>query len=166
MARKQTIITNEIYQNALNEIRGSKKNSKIHFRLKAIISSKEHSIKHVSTILKVMPETLRSWVRRFAEGGAQGLEDKQRPGRKSSLTDEHTNAIKIWLEENNQTTIQDIRVKLSEKFNIQASKSSIHRTIKKLNFSYITPRPRHYKQNRDKIAEFKKKSVAAHEEPS
>ena len=45
------------------------------------------------------------------------------------------------------------------KFDIEASKSTIHRAMKEVGFSYITPRKNHYKQNKEEAANFKKKST-------
>ena len=39
------------------------------------------------------------------------------------------------------------------------TKSTVHRIMKKLDFSYITPRPKHYKQDPNDASEFKKKST-------
>lgn len=41
-------------------------------------------------------------------------------------------------------------------FSIEVSKSTAHRLMQKLGFSYITPRPVHNKQDKNKQEEFKK----------
>ena len=45
-----------------------------------------------------------------------------------------------------------------ENMNIGLSPSTVHRLLQRLKFSYITPRPKHYKQNEKLKNEFKKKS--------
>jgi transposase len=39
------------------------------------------------------------------------------------------------------------------------SKSSMYREIQKMRYSYITPHPQHYKQDKDKVEAFKKTST-------
>ncbi|MDR1333082.1 MAG: winged helix-turn-helix domain-containing protein [Holosporales bacterium] len=39
------------------------------------------------------------------------------------------------------------------------SRSSMHREMQKLKYSYITPRPQHYKQDKEKVETFKKTSM-------
>jgi len=49
-----------------------------------------------------------------------------------------------------------LRLRIANELLINFSKSSVHRLIKKLEFSYITPRPVHYKQDKSRHEEFKK----------
>ena len=53
-------------------------------------------------------------------------------------------------------TLNKILFRLKEEFGLETSKSAIHRILVKLNLSYITPRPRHYKQDPKMKLEFKK----------
>ena len=147
MARKQKIITEEIYLKALEAFKVAPKETLIHYRLKAIISGKEHSISHVAKILKITSQTLRSWVYKFDEGGVANLVNKPKTGRKSPIKDEHIEAINQWLKADSQLTINAVLIKLKNEYALSTSKSSVHVVIKKLKFSYITPRPKHYKQN-------------------
>ena len=39
---------------------------------------------------------------------------------------------------------------------LNVGKSTVHREMQKMKFSYITPRPVHYKQDKEKQEEFKK----------
>ena len=149
MARKQKIITEEIYLKALEAIKEVPKGTLIHYRLTAIISGREHSISHVAKILKVTSQTLRSWVYKFDEGGVANLVNKPKTGRKSPMKDEHIDAIYRWIKADSQLTINAVLLKLKDEYALSTSKSSVHVVIKKLKFSYITPRPKHYKQNKD-----------------
>ncbi|GAJ45753.1 hypothetical protein HE1_00062 [Holospora elegans E1] len=54
-----------------------------------------------------------------------------------------------------QLTIKVIRIKIENVFNIGISKSTVHREIKNLNYSYIKHRPKHFKQEQNKVSEFK-----------
>jgi transposase len=116
MARKQTIITDEIYQNARESIKDTPKKSHVYERLNAIISAKEHGISHVSKILRITSQTLRSWVHKFAEGGVANLENKAGAGRKSTLKEEHLKQIEKWIKEDSQLTLAAIQIKLQEEY--------------------------------------------------
>ncbi len=159
MARKQTIITDEIYKKASELIKNTPKNSQVYERLNAIISAKEYGISHVSKILRITSQTLRSWVHKFEEGGILNLENKEKTGRKSNINEEHLKQIEKWINEDSQLTLSAITIRLYEEYGLQTSYVSVHRSLNKLKFSYITPRPKHHKQNENKIVEFKKKST-------
>jgi transposase len=141
------LITEEIYKKALTELQYLTKETRVAIRLRAIVSAKEHGVAVVAKVFNITTNTLRSWVKNFKEGDWNGLEYKNGRGRKSNIREEHLNAIQKWIEEDNNLTINKILKRLEEKFNLKTSKSAIHRVLEKLKFSYITPRPQHYKQN-------------------
>jgi Winged helix-turn helix/DDE superfamily endonuclease len=53
-------------------------------------------------------------------------------------------------------TIREMRIRIQERFGLNISKSAIHRNMQRLKFSYITPRPVHSGQDKNKQGEFKK----------
>ena len=69
----------------------------------------------------------------------------------------HKKQIFNWLKNNPNLTIAAVREKVIEKFKVTVSKSTIH-NIMKDNFSYITPRKNHYKQDKERAVKFKKNS--------
>jgi transposase len=145
----------------LSAIKNTPKSSYIYNRLRAIISAKEHSISHISNVLDITPKTLRSWVHRFQHLGVSGLSNKQKTGRIPTIKKEHEEVIEKWIKEDSQMTINAVKIKLEEEFSLSTNKSSVHNTLKKLKYSYITPRPKHYKKKEIHSAEFKKKSTPA-----
>ena len=54
--------------------------------------------------------------------------------------------------------VDKIHQKLKTYFNLNVSRSTTHRAMKEVGFSYITPRKSHYKQDKKAAEEFKKKS--------
>ena len=84
------------------------------------------------------------------------MDYKQGRGRKGHLQEEHCNALLEWIEENNNITLRELVIKIESKFQISTSQSAINRVLKKLNFSYITPRPIHNKQDSSTHTAFKK----------
>ena len=55
-------------------------------------------------------------------------------------------------------TINQLRQMILENLNVKLSNATAHRIMQRLEFSYITPRPRHHKQDQNLRDEFKKKS--------
>jgi len=100
---------------------------------------------------------LRRWIKHLRDGNPEKLIAPASRKRKNKLNDEQRKEIREWIKENSQLTIKAIRIKIEERFGIVIGKSTVHREIKKLNYSYITPRPQHYKQDTTKVEEFKKK---------
>jgi transposase len=82
-------------------------------------------------------------------------------GRESVLSGDHKDAIKQWMIDDSQITIDKIKQRIISEFGVDVGRSTVHRTMKALDFSYITPRPKHYKQHPDALPEAKKKSSRA-----
>lgn len=152
------LITNELYKKAREALRGIRKTDRAAVRLQAIVSAKEHGVNVVSKVLNIASNTLRNWIKSFNNGGIDALADEVGRGRKSKIQEVHREAILEYVKQDCNVTIQKILLMLREKFGLESSKSGVHRTLKSLNLSYITPRPRHYKQDPTQKAEFKKKS--------
>ena len=78
--------------------------------------------------------------------------------RKQILNNDLMNIVKDWIIENPNIIAKELRERIAKEFNIELSLSTAYRAIKRLNFSYITPRPSHYKKDEKLVSEFKKKS--------
>jgi transposase len=152
------LITEVVYKRACNRVEKVGKDSRIGKRLRAIISAKEEGVGVVARVFGITGATLRNWVKKFKEGDWNNLEYKQGRGRKNKITEEHLQAISEWIEQDSNLTIKKVLKKLEEKFGLKTSKSVVHRGLGKLKLSYITPRPKHYKQDPEQQTEFKKKS--------
>ena len=156
MGLKPILITDDIYQKSLESLGRINSISRVAIRLKAIISAKENGVTITAKIFNISSNTLRSWVKSFSQEGVNGLNYQKGRGRKSPLTEEHYEAISNWVKDNCNITIAKIVDKMQKTYNVQTSKSSIHRVLHKMNLSYITARPKHYKQNLKAKDEFKK----------
>jgi len=64
---------------------------------------------------------------------------------------------KYILKEGASLTSHQLGSLIEERFGIKYSKSSAHRLLRSLGFSYITPRPRYYKKDKKAQERFKKK---------
>ena len=135
----------------------SQKSGDISWKLQAIVSTTEFSIKHVAEVINVSRLTLMNWIKVFVSEGADGLKLKPGRGRKSILSSDEGLQVKSWLMEEPNMTIEAVRLKIERVFKKKIGKSATNNLIHRLDFSYITPRPVHYKQDKDQQAVFKKK---------
>jgi transposase len=129
-------------------------------RLQAIISAREHGIKAVAEIYNISRETLMRWIRKFKAGGSPSFSVAKGRGRSSKLSETQKLEIKGYIEKTGaQLSSKKLQSYIEERFAISVSKSTSHRLLQNSGFSYITPRPSHYKKNPQKQEEFKKKST-------
>jgi transposase len=109
-------------------------------------------------------QTLRDWVHRFNEEGADGLINAKYPGRPSKLSKEQMEELRRLVEAGADPKKDgvarwrcvDLKRVLGERFGVDLSEVSLGRILKKLGFSHISARPLHPKQDRQAIATFKK----------
>jgi len=150
-------LTNELLEksdNLLKKIRFSK----LSIKLKGIAALRNNSITKVAEVLSISRNTLKNWVKSFDAYGIEGLMLKPKSPKKTKLNNEQRDELASWIKNNPNMTLKEIRIKIIKEFNIFMSQSGLWYLLKKMNLSYITPRPRHYKQNKDQFDEFKKNS--------
>lgn len=159
MARKSQAISEELFEQAKKNLKILGKTGESGRRLQAIISAKTKGIKMVAEIFGITRKTLMSWISNFESESIKGLTIKAGRGRKKKFPVEHEEQICSMIKARPNITIDELRLKIIEKYNIILGRSTVHRLMKKLSFSYITPRPRHYKSNKNLQEDFKKKST-------
>lgn len=152
------LITDELYAKASASLNKMSETDRVAIRLRAIVAAKEHGVNLVSKVFSITSNTLRNWVKSFSQNGVEALEYDKGRGRKSNIPEDYHNMILQWVQEDSNLTIHKILCRLQER-GVKTSKSAVHRVLLQLNLSYITPRPRHYKQDPSKQLEFKKKST-------
>lgn len=159
MAQKSKAVSDALYEQAKKSLKALGRSGESGRRLQAIISAKTMNITTVAEVYGVTRMTLMSWIRNFEAESTQGLEIKKGRGRKRLIAFEHEDAIKAMIKSNPNITIDELGLKIVEAYGITLSRSTVHRLMKRLSFSYITPRPRHYKSNTGLQEDFKKKSA-------
>ena len=109
-------------------------------------------------------QTLRDWVIRFNDEGPQGLIDYKSSGRKSKLTDEQKGQLAQLVEEGPGDHVPglmrwrcvDLAALVNEHFGVDYHPASIARILHELDYSHISARPQHPKQDEEIIETFKK----------
>ena len=162
MTRKTKAIDDNLLSLCLAELKKQGVRGENGRRLQAIISAKEHGIKSVAEIYNISRETLMRWIRKFKAGGSSAFSVAKGRGRPSKLSKGQKLEIKEYIAKAGaQLSSKKLQNYIEEKFIIQVSKATSHRLLQSLGFSYITPRPTHYKKDPLKQEEFKKKSENA-----
>lgn len=157
MSQVSRLLSEDVFEKAINGLKNLGKQGLIATRLQIIIAAKNHGITDVCRIHGLSRTTLTGWIKRLKTTGLVESLKNQPKQRKSPLTP-HMAILKEWIGENSTITAQELMLKVQEKLGLKVSKSAIYRAMKRLKFSYITPRPRHYKRKKGTEEVFKKKS--------
>jgi transposase len=124
-------------------------------KLSAICAAKEHGIKEVSKIYGLSRTTLTDWIKRFAKGSVEALKPKPKRTR-ALIQGDNLKIVKQWIEQDSSMTGKSLMIKIKDELGIKIEKSAVNNLIHRLGFAHITPRPKHYKKDDTKAAEFKK----------
>ena len=162
MARTSKLLTPEVVAIAKSNLEKIGKTGAVAIKLRSIISAHQYGITAVAKTFDTTKATLISWIKCVRDDSLDLLTVQKGRGRKSILTDAHKEMIKQWMINDSQVTIDQVRHKIVSECGIEIGRSTVHKAMKDLNFSYITPRPKHYKQSPDALTVAKKKSSKAH----
>jgi transposase len=109
-------------------------------------------------------QTLRDWVHRFNDQGADGLINIPSPGVPPKLNATHLAFLARIVEEGPIPAVHgvvrwracDLIMRVHEEFGISVSDNTIYRALKDLGFSHLSARPKAYKQDPEAVEAFKK----------
>ena len=155
----KTIISESTYIVAQNELKKIKIEGTLFKKLQAVKLAYEHGIKETSDFLNIFPVSIRNWARLINQNKMDSLKIGSKHQEGIKLKNIHKEKIKKWLEKDPNISIITIKEKIKNQFDIDVSKSTVHRAMRDSGFSYITPRKNHYKQDKEKVENFKKKST-------
>jgi len=134
-------------------------------RLLAIAAVLEGSLREEAAKIGGMDrQTLRDWVIRFNQQGADGLINKCSPGAPGKLSKKHKAFLARLVEEGPIPAINgvvrwracDLIMRLHEEFGLAVSDDTVYRALKGLGFSHVSARPKAYKQDAEAVEAFKK----------
>lgn len=156
MANKSKLIDETTFNNAQSMLESLGNNAKGALKLKAIVAAKTHGITIVADIFNVSRNTVTTWINKFKNDVNSVFEISAGRGRKDKLTLEQLYIVKELVNNNPNITLYQVAQEIEKKFAIKYTIPAVHKILKKLKFSYITPRPKHNKQDTSKHDEFKK----------
>ncbi len=128
-------------------------------KLRALIAAHQHGVKKVAEVFNVSRTSIYRWAKELDQKGLDGIINKPKLQDGTKLKKHHKAKVSCWLGEEPNITILGVKEKLENECNLKVSIATVHRAMKSVGFSYITPRKNHYKQNKDEVAKFKKKSA-------
>ena len=110
-------------------------------------------------------QTLRDWVHRFNASGPSGLIDRQSPGRPPKLNETQKEELDGLVAAGPagqgaglaRWRCVDLVDVVRRRFGVEYHPTSISRILRALDFSHISPRPRHPKQDDEVLETFKKR---------
>ncbi len=113
-------------------------------------------------------QTLRDWAHRFNEDGPDGLANRAGAGRPRLLSDAQMEELSVIVETGPDLAIDgvvrwrriDLKRVIEERFGVTCQERTITDLLAALNFSHISGRPQHPKQDQRAIEAFKKTSAA------
>ena len=120
--------------------------------------SYNNNIKKVSKVFNVHPTSIHRWAKQVNEGNIDSLVNGSKLCDGIKLKQIHKNQIRLWLKEDPNYSICKVKDMLFFNFGLMISKSTVYRAMKSVEFSYITPRKNHYKQDKNEVVKFKKNS--------
>ena len=111
-------------------------------------------------------QTVRDWVLRFNGGGPDALIDPKPPGKAPKLNDAQRQALAQVVESGPMPALHgvvrwrlvDLAQWVWEEFRIQVSVQTLSRELRALGYRKLSARPRHYAQDAEAMAAFKKTS--------
>lgn len=161
MYRRSALLNKSVVAFAEAELKKMGQYAYVGRKLQAVIAASKHGITDVAKIYDISRTTLTEWIRRLGQENIDKLKAPEERKRKSRLDQKQKDQIKEWIAANPNITIKELRIIIKDRFSIDISKSTVHRTMRMLSFSYQTPRPKHYKQDHAIVEEFKKKSTGS-----
>jgi len=160
MGNKSKLLNADVVALASRELKKLGSYGYISRKLCAVIASSKYSITEVAKIYDISKGTLISWIKSIKDNNLSRLAAPASRKRRTKLSKSQVEEIKVWVEEYPNITIKALRIKIEDVYGITLGKSTVHRIMKGLQFSYITPRPSHYKKDEVAAREFKKKSTS------
>jgi transposase len=112
-------------------------------------------------------QTLRDWAHRFNAEGAAGLINRAAPGNPRRLTPAQEAELETLVEAGPAAAglghlarwrCADLQALIAERWGVAYHERTIGKLLNRLDFSHITTRPQHYRQDKDALEAFKKTS--------
>ena len=141
MTPTNSIVDKTTLKKAEEELRSIPGN-KITIQLKAILVCEHYPVKQVAEIFGVSTRSVSRWIDKFRSQGIEGLKDKPKGHMTAKLTDKHKEILKKWIKsgidshgKRNRWTLQQLKIKVENEFNITISTTALWNHLKKMNLS-------------------------------
>jgi transposase len=157
MPKKSKLIDNEVVAKAEKALKSMGKQALLVKKIEAVIAANKFGITLVAKVYDISRTTLTAWIKHIKNDRFEALQAPVERKRKDKINNEQKSQIKEWVIKDPQLTLKAIQFKLKAQYQLNVGISTIQRKLKDMNFSYITPRPKHVNQDKTKVEDFKKK---------
>jgi len=127
----------------------------------------------IAELLGLAKSTVEQWAYRYRDGGVAALKAKPRGGSVSKINGDAAQRLKARVEAgpteaDKVCTLRgrDVQRIVKEELSTEVSLSAVYRTLHKLGYSCLAPRPRHEKQDPKAQETFRKERAPLLSEPS
>jgi transposase len=158
MTRVSSAISDALLEKCKITLKKQGKTGEIARRLQAIISAKQHNISKVASVFGVTRVTMMRWIKDFDKESIDGLVVRKGRGRKRIFNKSDEDKIYNIIKKNPNITAKELKKVIESDLLKTVGIATVYRLMRGLGFSYITPRPTHYKQDKKQADDFKKKS--------
>lgn len=168
--------TRTIRPEVVEEAKSALKNlpdSKVQFRLLAIVKAAEKGLKQVAEFFEIHTNTLSIWIRRFETGGLEALKEKPKGHAPSKLSPEQLQSLCHWIEteqnpqgEWTHWTLEKLRITIHDQWSIRIAIGPLWRHLKQQGYSHKSVRPKHTNQPDEAEVEAFKKTLRVWSIPS
>jgi len=148
---------------SLSKIIAPTKDARLRIRLLAVSHFNDgKSRTQIAKYLKVSRTSVNKWVKSYLDYGVEGLHGKKHPGRNKALSDEQLLTLKAFITaeavkaDGGRLQGKDVQAYILNEFGVNYQKSNVYKLLHALNFSWITTRSKHPKQNIEAQEAFKK----------
>lgn len=147
----------------LEKLARSAKNSRMRNRYLAVshfVDGKSRT--EIAKYLKVARGSVNVWVHKYLNEGIDALNEGRHTGRPTKLSAKQLEQLSSFIKENStlanggRLQAKDIQSYITENFSVEYEISNIYRILHHLNFSWITSRSKHPKQDESAQTLFKK----------
>jgi len=152
---KSKAVSDALLKHCLEETKKYKRQGEIGTKLRAIASVREHGVTKTAQVYGVTRVTIMHWIKQFRERGVAGFKVKPGRGKKFKLAGLEE-VMQALLEKESGITIDRMKAILEEQHGAKASRATVHKSMQRVGFSHIKPRPMHYKADPEAQETFKK----------
>jgi transposase len=139
MARTSRLLSDRVAAIAEANLEKLGKTGAVAIKLRAVTSAHKHGITTVANIFGTTKATLISWIKHVKAESIELLKVQEGRGRESVLNQSHKEMIKKLMSEDSQITIDKVRARMIQETGVSVGRSTVHRAMKQVGFSYITP---------------------------
>ena len=120
---------NELNDHIRNLEKVAKKVNRLHF-IQQLYEG--HSVQEACEILKMPRRTGYNWLKKWNEGGLEGLNHAKGAGRPSFITDDQLKEVDEFIRSNDSLGTKDVYYFIKDKFGVDYSLKQVRRIINKL----------------------------------